>query len=122
MKIAVAWIVVASAATSVQPVMHVTCQEGPYRIAPFHMTIDVDANTVDVLDNPSLSSDTLGPAKTTGATIEWTFMRGWAVFHRDTHVLEWDASDEYDYLDYIGQTPSDPRSTFAGASRCTVDG
>lgn len=121
MTISAAGVLVLLAATSAQPVMHVTCAEGPYHIKPFAMTIDVGANRVEVVSNLSLSSDTLGESKTTGATTEWSFMRGWAAFHSDTHMLEWDTSAEYDYLDYIGQTPDEPRSATAGKSQCTVD-
>jgi hypothetical protein len=118
---AVALVLTLPAAASAASMVLVDCPEGPYHVRPFRMTIDTGTNAVEVPDHVELSPEPVGAPKITSATIEWSFMRGWVVFHRDTHVLEWDASAEYDYLDAIGHTPDEPRSSFAGKSQCTVD-
>jgi hypothetical protein len=54
----------------------------------------------------------------TDKTVRWGFMRGGATFDRQTHIFDWDARSEWDYLDYIGQTPTVPVDEYHGVMQC----
>ena len=81
------------------------------------LTFDYAAKTVatspDGLFEPV--PDTI---EVTDAKVDWGYMRGYAVFDRRTHVLDWDATAEYDYLDAISQTPAQSRDDFKGRMQC----
>lgn len=97
------------------PIEHVSCPEGVYHEKPFALTIDYGAGTLEGTDN--VLPDTL---KITDKTVEWAFMRGWAVYHRDTHVLEWDATGEQEYLESIGHPGPEPSEWYQGKAQCEV--
>jgi len=56
-----------------------------------------------------------------GDLIDWGFMRGSAVLDRKTGILDWDATDEYAYLDYIGQADAnDKAENYRGKMKCKM--
>jgi len=83
------------------------------------ITIDTTAKTIAITPNSGLEpmEDSL---KVSDATFSWSFMRGSADLDRKTSKLAWDATPEYDYLDYIGQRPKEARETFIGRMQCKV--
>ena len=109
------WIAITSG-TAAAPVEHITCPEGLYHIAPFTLTIDDGARA---LETPAVDPE-FGTVQFTAKTVEWSFMRGWAVWHRDAHVLEWDATAQYDYSVAISHPGPNPRQWYAGKVHCEV--
>jgi len=99
-----------------QPVERIICPEGPYHIAPFSLSVDDSVRTLET-SGVAAEPETV---KITHATVEFSFMRGWAVFHRDTRVLEWDATAQYDHNSAIGYPGPHPRAWYAGTARCEV--
>ena len=98
------------------PVEHVTCPDGPYHVQPFTLVIDQNAGTIEASGAvPEPQSVVIGPTQ-----VEWSFMRGWAVFHRDTHMLEWDATSQYEYGRIIGHPGPHGRDWYVGKSVCAV--
>ena len=91
------------------PVDRIACPEGIYHIKPFHMTIDYGARTVTLKEAPGLAPQDADALAIEGNVVHWGFMRGDIAYHRDSHILEWDATAEYDYLSTIGHAPSEPR-------------
>ncbi len=108
-----------ASAAGAGPVERVACPEGIYHIAPFHMTIDYGAKTVMLKEAAAL--EPVDDPVIKDLSVEWGFMRGSAVYHRDSHLLEWDATAEYDYLDGIGHAPSEPRDSYSGKAQCVVE-
>jgi hypothetical protein len=101
---------------------HFICRRlsgGP--MPPLSLTIDYDKKNVDA--SPSLQPDTgtiPDAVEITDATVKWWVMRGGVVFDRRTHELDWDMTDEHDYLEYTGQFV-DPIGHYRGKMRCKID-
>lgn len=95
-------------------VEHVVCPVGPYHVQPFSMTIDYGARTV----RTSAIDPEPATLKFTATTVEWSFMLGWVVWHRDTHVIAWDADAERAYLEAMGKPL--PQKWHAGKAECEV--
>ena len=81
------------------------------------ITIDTTAKTIETTPNSGLEP-LANSLEVSGATVRWGFMRGGADLDRKTGRLSWDATAEYDYLDYIGQRPNAARETFIGHMQC----
>ena len=80
------------------------------------MTVDYGAKTVQTSGvEPEPESLTF-----TDTTVEWGFMRGSAIYHRDTHLFEWDTRAERWYLDMIGHPSTQPDAWFMGTATCEV--
>jgi hypothetical protein len=81
------------------------------------ITINTAAKTIEIAPTSELEpmADSL---QVSAATFSWGFMRGSADLNRKTGKLAWDATPEYDYLDYIGQKPHEARETFTGRMQC----
>jgi len=90
----------------------------------FVLIVDDHAKTLDMEPDfwfsPSHSPST-DPSTFKGNTIEWTYMRGYAVLDRKTGLLDWDDTGEYDYLETIGQADaSDSEENYRGKMQCKV--
>jgi hypothetical protein len=103
------------------PVEHIACPEGIYHVKPFHMIIDYGARTVMLKEAPELGPQDAESLTIEGNVVQWGFMRGYIVYHRDSHTIEWDATAEYDYLSAIDHAPSEPRDSYAGKAQCEVE-
>jgi hypothetical protein len=101
-------------AASAGPVLNVECSEGVYHQKPFAFTVDLGTGEVT---NDSLYM-TIIPGGLTETEITFGYMRGNAVFHRNTRVLEWDARGQYEYEAAIGHPPTVPIETFMGSAVC----
>ena len=102
-----------AAAAGGAPVEHVVCPEGIYHVKPF--TLAIGDKTLEASVEP-LPDSVIITAKTVG----WTYMRGWARYHRDTHELEWNAEDELSYLQAIGHPGPQPRQWYSGKTICVA--
>lgn len=111
MKIIVLGLLAVGAAAAPQ---QIRCDEGPYHMKPFSLTVDDQAKTL------LLSTDDADNVEITAKTVGWTFMRGFATYHRDTGILEWDARAERDYLEAIGHPGPQPYAWYQGTARCEV--
>ena len=114
MKTPIACLLLAIVPAAAAPVEHVVCPEGIYHTAPFSFTIDYGIKRL-ATSAVDPEPDTL---KITRTTVEWAYMRGWAVYRRDTHILEWDATAERDYLDAIGHPGPQSRQWYRGKVQC----
>jgi hypothetical protein len=81
------------------------------------ITIDTAAKTIEITPTSGLEP-VPNSFEISAMTFSWGFMRGSADLDRKTGKLAWDATSEYDYLDYIGQRPKDERETFTGRMQC----
>lgn len=90
----------------------------------FVLVVDDSAKTLDMEPDFWFSPDHSPGADSTtfkGGTIEWTYMRGYAVLDRKTGLLDWDDSGEYDYLETIGQADAnDSEENYRGKMQCKV--
>ena len=83
------------------------------------VTITIDTAAKTIVITPTSELEPLANSlEISAATFSWGFMRGSADLDRKTGKLAWDATDEYDYLDYIGQKPKEARETFTGRMQC----
>lgn len=90
----------------------------------FVLIVDDKAKTLDMEPDfwfsPShdLEAD---PKPFKGNTIEWSYMRGYAVLDRKTGLLQWDDTGEYSYLQDIGQAdPADSEANYRGTMQCKI--
>jgi hypothetical protein len=86
-------------------------------ISSFAMTIDYDAKRVELPDGADLRVDP-DTVKVAGDRIEWSFMRGFAMFDRHSGVLDWDTTSEYAYLAAVDSFSHAPESDYKGRMRC----
>jgi hypothetical protein len=49
-------------------------------------------------------------------------MRGFAIYHRDSRVLEWDATAERSYLETIGHPGPQLKEWYVGKTKCETKG
>jgi hypothetical protein len=83
------------------------------------MTISIDTASKTIAITPNSGLEPMeGSLEISATTFSWGFMRGSADLDRKTGKLAWDATPEYDYLDYIGQKPHEARETFTGRMQC----
>jgi hypothetical protein len=87
-------------------------------MSAFVMTVNLSTKDIDIPENSGLlpMPDSV---EITNTSIQWGFMRGSAKFDRKTYELNWDATAEYDYLDYIGQLTEEPEADFQGRMQCS---
>ena len=81
------------------------------------LVIDTAAKTIETTPDGELEP-VPNSVEVSATTFRWGFMRGSADLDRKTGKLAWDATSEYDYLDYIGQKPDAARETFVGRMQC----
>jgi hypothetical protein len=90
----------------------------------FVLIVDDKAKTVDMEPDFWFSPDhspEADPSPFKGYTIEWSYMRGYAVLDRKTGLLDWDDTGEYSYLEAIGQADAnDSEANYRGKMRCKV--
>ncbi|HUO88359.1 MAG TPA: hypothetical protein VMU08_04220 [Rhizomicrobium sp.] len=108
-----------------QPVQQWSCTRlsgGP--IHDLTITVDVGARTLSVAPDGSISPDTdLSPVTFKDDSIEWSFMRGYAVLSRRSGTLDWDDTGEYDYLENIGHADAgDSEDNYRGTMQCKILG
>jgi hypothetical protein len=101
------------------PIDHFACKRlsgGP--ASPFTLTIDYGAKTVDVPPSTGLETDP-DTVVITSTSVAWSVARGGIVFNRSTQELDWDMTDDYDYLDSTGQFTS-PVEDYRGKMHCKI--
>jgi len=84
----------------------------------FVMTINLSTKDVDIPENSGLRPMP-DSVEITKSSFQWGFMRGFAMFDRKTYELDWDATAEYEYLEYIGQLTEEPEADFQGWMQCS---
>jgi len=112
----------AVAGASVQRLSCTRLSGGPMRA--FNVVINDTEKTLSLEpDTWWLSPDRMPdvPPAFEGDTIKWSYMRGVAVLDRKTGILDWDDTDEYAYLENIGQAdPADKEENYRGKMQCKI--
>lgn len=86
-------------------------------MSAFVMTVNFSTKDIDIPENSGIRPMP-DSVEITSSSVQWGFMRGFATFDRKTYDLEWDATAEYDYLEYIGQPAEGPEKDFQGRMHC----
>ncbi|MBV9903246.1 MAG: hypothetical protein JO346_01550 [Alphaproteobacteria bacterium] len=112
------------AVADARPVQRLSCTHlSGGRMQDFVLVVDDKEKTLDMEPDFWFSpSHSPGPDAATfkTGTIEWTYMRGYAVLDRKTGIVDWDDTGEHDYLDAIGHAdPRDSEDNYRGKLRCT---
>jgi hypothetical protein len=94
------------------------------KMQSFVLIVDDKAKTLDMEPDfwfsPSHDPD-VDPKPFKANTIEWSYMRGYAVLDRNTGILEWDDTAEYAYLQEIDQAdPADSEANYRGKMQCKI--
>lgn len=100
---------------------HFACKRvsgGPMK--DLQITVDYGANMVAVAGYQYGLYNPVEPGDVTisGASIEWSFMRGYMELDRKSGDLAWDTTAEYEYLQAIGHPADDPESDYRGVMHC----
>jgi len=105
-------------------VQHLTCTRvSGARMHDITLTIDDGANKLSVEPYDWFSPDDAQAITFKGDTVEWTYMRGYAVLDRKTGVVAWDDTGEYEYLENIGHADAgDSEDNYRGEMQCKALG